>query len=207
MKKFFSIIPLQAPTAFCYEAVGNTRLQLTETVQFPILTAIAGYAQPGDEIRVIVVVTDNAAGRRNLKVFQEQVEMFCEKLRITCPNGVESVLIAVDDRVAAHVATFQKLIDYVEDHDELFACMTFGTKPTSTALMMAVQYAYRIKKNASISCILYGQIDRPEPTNPETWGARVYDMTALVQLDEIVHLLAVKGDPDPKKTIDTLVSL
>ena len=207
MKKFFTIIPLQTPSRLHYEAVGNTRLQVEDTVQFPILTAIAGYTQPGDSIRVIAIVTNNPAGRQNLETFRGEIASLCEKKGITCPRGVEDVMIESDDRVAAHVATFQRLIDYVEDDDELFACMTYGTKPTSTAMMMAVQYAYRVKKNASISCILYGQVDRPNPKDPATWRGRVYDMTALVQLDEIVHLLAERGDPDPKKTIDCLLAL
>ena len=63
MKKFFTIIPLQTPSRLHYEAVGNTRLQVEDTVQFPILTAIAGYTQPGDSIRVIAIVTNNPAGR------------------------------------------------------------------------------------------------------------------------------------------------
>jgi hypothetical protein len=72
--------------------------------------------------------------------------------------------------------------------------------------MMAVQYAYRIKKNTSISCIVYGQIDRPGK-DPETWSAKVYDMTTLVQLDEIVRVLADRGVANPKETIDSILSL
>ena len=207
MKKFFTIIPLQTPSQLHYESMGNTRLQIEGAVQFPILTAITGYTQPGDAIRVIAIVTNNPAGFRNLDTFRGEITSLCEQKGITCPRGVEAVMIESDDRVAAHVATFQKLIDYVEDDDELFACMTYGTMPTSMAMVMAVQYAYRVKKNASISCILYGQVDRPDPKDSATWRGRVYDMTALVQLDEIVHLLAERGDLDPKKTIDCLLAL
>jgi hypothetical protein len=84
--------------------------------------------------------------------------------------------------------------------------MTYGTKPLSTAVMMAVQYAYRVKQNTSISCIVYGQIDRPSK-DPETWNAKVYDMTALVQLDEIVRVLADRGVANPKEAIDSILSL
>lgn len=108
--------------------------------------------------------------------------------------------------VATHTATFQKLISYAQEDDELFACITFGTKPLSIAVRMAVQYAYRVKKNTSISCIVYGQIDRPG-SDRSTWCAYVYDETALVQLDEVVRMLADRNVQDPKGTIDAILNL
>lgn len=209
MKKFFSIVPLQLQgqlSGYVYEAVGNTRLQLQRAIHFPIIASISGYAQAGEEIRVIAVVTDTEASRRNQEVLCTEVAEICREKGITCPRGVEFITAPVDDRVAAHVATFQKLIDLVEDDDELFACMTYGTKPMSMALLMAVQYAYRIKRNTSISCIVYGQIDRGGRER-EDWTGRVYDMTALVQLDEIVRLLADRKVANPKAAIDTILSL
>ena len=40
-----------------------------------------------------------------------------------------------------------------------------------------------------------------------TWTGRVYDMTALVQLDEIVRMLADRGVEDPKAVIDSVLAL
>ena len=101
------------------------------------------------------------------------------------------------------MATFQKLLDYVDDDDELFCCITFGTKPLAQTLLLAIQYAYRVKRNASISCILYGHIARTADGS----AASVYDMTALTQLDEIVHLLAQRGVRDPRAALEGLLSL
>ena len=95
----------------------------------------------------------------------------------------------------------------LEDDDELYACITYGTKPLSQAVLLAVQYAYRIKKNASISCVVYGQIDRSKGRNPESWTAQAYDETALLQLGEVVRVLAERGATDPKAAINTILSL
>ena len=86
------------------------------------------------------------------------------------------------------------------------SCITFGTKPLSMAVRMAVQYAYRVKRNTSISCIVYGQIDRPS-RDPSTWRAYVYDETALVRLDEIVRVLADRGVADPGAVISSVLAL
>ena len=193
MKKFYTIISLQQDldderSAYCYQAVGNPTLQLDHKTRFPIMTAMEGYTQPGEEIAVIAVVTDLAAGHRNLELFRSEVEELCRRKGLVCP-GVQVVTVPEDDRVATHTATFQKLLNYAADGDELFSCMTYGTKPMST-----------------ISCIVYGQIQRPE-RDRSTWTGRVYDMTALVQLDEIVRMLADRGVEDPKAVIDSVLAL
>lgn len=205
MKKFFTIIPLQGLGKLIphqYQSVGNTLLQMDTVTCFPILTAINGYVQPGEEFRLIAVMTDTEDGYRNRNTLRQELDQLCERKCLVCPQ-IETVSVPVDNRVATHVSTFQMLIDLVDDDDELFACMTFGTKPLSTAVQMAVQYAYRVKNNASISCIVYGQIDR---TGGES-RASVYDMTALVQLDELVRVLADRGVANPKETIDRILSL
>lgn len=205
MKKFFTVVPLQGPgklIPYQYQAVGNTLLQMDAETSFPILAAVNGYVRPGEEFRLIAVMTDTEDGRRNRDALRQELERLCEKKGLVCPQ-IETVSVPADERVAAHVATFQKLIDLVGDDDELFACMTFGTKPLSTAVQMAVQYAYRVKRNASVSCIVYGQIDR---TGGES-KASVYDMTALIQLDELVRVLADRDVENPKETIDRILSL
>ena len=206
MKKFFTVIPLQRPGQLnpqMYRAVGNARLQMEQATRFPILTAVNGYVRPGEDFRLIGVMTDTEDGRYNRELLQAELAQLCAEKGLVCSRGVETVPVPVDERVSAHVATFQKLIDLVEDDDELFLCMTYGTKPLSTAVQMAVQYAYRVKRNASISCIVYGLIDR----SGETPDPFVYDMTALVQMDEIVRVLANRGVKDPKTTIDRILSL
>lgn len=95
----------------------------------------------------------------------------------------------------------------MEDNDELFACTTYGTKPQAQAVMMAVQYGYRIKYNTSIACIVYGEIPRKEPDS-DTWStAKVYDVTALTQMDEIVRVLADRKVADPKSVIKYILDL
>lgn len=209
MKKFFTAIPLQISGQlgrYHYRAVGNARLQLEEAVSFPILTAIGGYVAPGEPFRVIGLAPDTDDGRRNLAALKEQLGELCRR-RGLVPEEPELIPLAGDERVASHVAAFQALIERVEAEDELFACITYGTKPLSQAMLLAVQYAYRVKANTSLSCVVYGQIDRSKSRDPGDWTACVYDETALIQLDEIVRLLADRGIADPKEALDSILSL
>lgn len=209
MKKFFTGMPLQVAgqlSAYHYQPVGNVKLEMEGEISFPILTAVNGYAHEGEEIRIIAMVTDNEAARHNCDIFEEAARALCRKKNISCPRGVERVMVPENMEVATHAATFQKLIEFADDHDELYACMTFGTKPMSMALMMAVQYAYRVQRDAHIECVVYGEVVRSGPDSSK-WYGRVYDMTALLQLDEIVNMMAEQRIKNPRAILDTLLSL
>ena len=148
--------------------------------------------------------SDNA--RRNFDLLKQELKEICEKRKIPFPDIVV-IDIPEDEEVSTHVETFRKMIDCFEDNDELFGCLTFGTKPLSEVVRMSIQYAYRVKKNASISCIVYGSVDRSRSGDPAAWTAAVYDETALVQLDEIVRLLAARGVENPRESIRRILDL
>ena len=203
MKKFFTAAPLQVSgelDRYHYQAVGNARLEMEGKTCFPILTAIHGYVKPGEPFRVIAVVSDSEAGRANYQTLQDELKALCEKYGLCCA-GVDGVVIPSDESVEAHANTFQKLISYMEDEDELFACITYGDKPISMMVRMAVQYAYRVMRNTTIDCIVYGQRD----WNADT--AAVYDETGLVRLDEIVRLMADQKIVNPKGILRDIFAL
>lgn len=209
MKKFITVVPFQVKgqlARYLYHAVGNSRLQMEEPTSFPILTAVHGYLQPEEPSQLLALTPGTEDGKWNLEKLREQLEALCVRGGLRTPQVIEIPLPAGDD-VSAHVDTFQKLIDQVEDDDELFACLTYGTKPLSQAVLMAVQYAYRVKRNTSISCIVYGSVDRSQSSRPEDWKGYVYDETALVQLDEIVRILAARKVPNPQEVIRKILNL
>ncbi len=209
MKKFITVIPLQVQgqlRRYHYQAVDNSRLQMDGPTSFPILTAVNGYVQPGEEFRLLAIAADSEDGRRNCAVLRDELERLCRTKGCPCPQ-IETIPAPADEGVAAQIAAFQRLIACVEDDDELFVCVTYGTKLLSQVTLMAVQYAYQAKKNTSISCVVYGQIDRSGGQEPERWTARIYDETALLQLGEIVRVLVQRGTADPRAAVDEILSL
>ncbi len=204
MKKFFCAIPLQPKgilRSHHYEAHGNSKLDWDLVTAFPILYPIRGYAVPGEEIRVVAVCTDNSDSRYNLSLFEQALREVCGGMDVPCQLQV--IFVPEVEEVLTHVNTFQQLIDEIDDQDELFLCMTYGTKPLSEALRMAVQYGYRLKENTSIVCVVYGGIPRKDnvPLN-----ARVYDMTALLQVDELVRVLAERKISKPEMILKNILN-
>ena len=105
--------------------------------------------------------------------------------------------------VATQIDVFHKLLAYMEDDDILYGCLTYGMKPIPIAELMAIQYAYRILENVSIGCLVYGEVDySATPAH-----MRIFDITVLVQLDEIVRVLADRKVSDPKGIIDSIIQL
>lgn len=211
MKKFFTSIPLQQPGSLSmnrYEAVGNEKLSMGEATAFPILTAVNGYVEAGESFRLIAIAGNSEAEQYNLNLLRGELNAICDRQRIVCPNGVETVEAAPDQRVSSHVAVFQRLIAFAEDDDELFACLTYGTKPQSMSLLTAIRYACRLKRNVSVSCLVYGNMDRGRDSTGKmiVTGAQVYDETAMAQLDDITRLLAERGVEQPEKVIDSLLT-
>lgn len=207
MKKFFTRVPLQPKgklEKYLYHAKGNSRLQMDKETRFPILTAINGYCEDNEEIEVYAIINNTEAELYNYELFCSELNEIVKEKNLICKSGAQKIEIEGEQDVIAQTNLFQKLIDVVTDDDELYACMTFGTKPQTTVMQMAIQYAYRIKKNTSISCLLYGEVVRPEN---ESWYGNVYDMTALVQLDELVNVLATQKVENPKEIIRTILSV
>ena len=198
MKTFIAFSPQQGNLLSMHYVPQNApRLEYGETC-FPIIPVISGYTAPGDSFRVILIVQDHDYCRANKAKFVEELEKLCAQKNITC-EGIEEINAAFDDSVSTHVATFQKLIDRIHDGDDLHACITYGSKPSPMVELMALRYARMVRKGACVSCIVYGQV------NFKTGEAKIYDETALVHLDDIMHLLAVNGEPDPKKVIDQII--
>lgn len=206
MKVFYCVIPYQMqPKTYRYAPVGNRALGLEMDISFPILAAIAGYVSPGEEFRIIAAARQTDRGQENQTLFREQLDRLCQEKGLRRPS-IETVKLPIGEGVAQQAATFQGLIAFARDDDEIFACMTYGSKPLTTALMLAIQYSYRIKRNTSITCVVYGEVNWAKDDG-ESCPAKVYDMTALVQIDELVRRLADRNVTDPKGAIDAVLGL
>lgn len=213
MKKFFMVTPLQPvgikdgkPFDYLhcnkYEAVGNTKLQYNKPTRFPIIPVINGYAEKGEEIRVITVTPDTPSSQIHLKQLEEEVSALQKEKGFIC-HQVESVALSYAGDVSTQIEMFHKLLSYMDDDDVLYGCLTYGVKPMPIAELMAIQYGYRVLNNTTIGCLVYGELDHSLEPAP----MRIFDITALVQLDEIVRVLADRKISNPKKIIDSILEM
>lgn len=224
MKKFLMVTPLQPVGVnedgrpfdllrLCdYKAVGNQKLEYHKQTRFPLMHLVNGYAEPGEEIRVIAITPNYEFCQTHLQQLRDELAELQAEKGFLC-RGVEAVEVDFAGDVATQIEVFHKLLSYVEDDDILYGCLTYGMKPMPIAELMAIQYAYRVLNNVSIGCLVYGEVDYSQPpigTAPngkEIYPTRIFDITALIQLDEIVRMLAECKVEDPKGVIERILSL
>jgi hypothetical protein len=68
---------------------------------------------------------------------------------------------------------------------------------------LALNYAYRLKHNVSIGCIVYGRFFHDDPNG----NNGIYDTTALFYMDSIVNRLAESKAPHPEAAIRAMLGL
>ena len=129
MKKFFSVVPLRSDELkkYYYKPVDNARLDLGGETAFPIMTAINGYVQDGEKFAVIAPTVRSQFGLKNAQILREELEKLAAK------KGAEFTLELPEYEEGSGIGSmtdiFRRLIEYTEDGDEMFSCMTYGSKP------------------------------------------------------------------------------
>ena len=185
-----------------YEARGNTRLAYCKT-RFPIIPVINGYAENGDKIRVIAILTDGGNYEYNYKAyFVPEITDIVQKNGYEFA-GIEIITSPDKEDIETQFKLFADIIGKIGDGEELYACITYGTKPTPIVQFIALNYAYKLKKDTSIGCIAYGRFMHNDPNN----NNGIYDQTALFYMDSIVNKLADIKAPQPEKAIRAMLGL
>ena len=200
MKKFIMTAPYQPQGKLgkgIYKAADNQLLFYDEPTSFPIISTINGYAEKDEEIEVITIVSDYENAEYNYGLLKEEIDALSQKIGFK--YTLKEVKIPYNNAIDTELELFSKLIDCTEDNDTLYACITYGSKPFPIIQIMALNYAYRIRKNVSIGCIVYGAM------NHNNGAMEVYDITSLLYIDETVRLMAEQKIENPTELIKNLL--
>ena len=213
MKKFITTSPLQE-TLSCveYVAVDNEALDLGRETCFPVIPLLNAYVEEGEKIKLIVLCHKSHIDRQgierdpsgeNFKLLKEEVEALKKEKGFDCE--IIKIDMEYDECINEHLKNFEHLIEQIEDEDELYACMSYGTKAVPIIEMMALNYAHRAKFNTHIACIVYGATVFDKEA--KITDAKIYDMTPLFYMDEIVRKVADMDVEDPLGTIQQILEL
>ena len=204
-KVFISAIPAQPKGQLkspVYEPHGNSKLAYGET-RFPIIPVINGYAESGDIVRVIAILTEGENFTHNFdEYFVPDIGNIAREKGLVF-GGVETIRTADSEDIDTQLKLFGDIIGKVNDEEEIYACITYGTKPTPIVESMALSYAYRLKKGVSIGCIVYGRYFNYDPNG----NNGIYDTTALFYMDSIVNKLAELKLQNPEAAIRAMLGI
>jgi hypothetical protein len=167
----------------------------------PIIPVISHYAKGEESIRIIAILTDGPNFKHNYETyFIPELTKLCEKLGV---NPVIEVITSPDDEtIKTHEKLFIDLITRIGDNEELYACTTFGTKPTPIVIERALNYARKLKKNTRVKRVVYGRYHHNEKRE-----GFLHDVTKLYILDSFINMFAENKSSDPEKAMRMLLGI
>ena len=216
MKKFIFIAPLQ-PVKFdengnvtenplrksIYKAVGNSKLVYDQSTRFPIIPVINGYVEKGEEIQVIVVVPNQDSARYHVDEFRQELRKLANEKEFSFGDDVLTVPVRYAGDVECQLEIFKKLLPCIEDEDTLFACLTYGKIPMPISELRSTQYGCRVLENVSIGSLIYSELDHSSHKKE----MKIFDITALIHVDELVRLLAQQKVKEPRHFLEEVLDL
>ncbi len=199
MKKFITTISLQGKdlNPVVYTPADSNDLKCDKTVSLPILVTVNNFVESNEKIIVSPIVINAESSNSNYEIFKSQLEQIAMEKNFKFE--LRPIYKELGDTNDVMIKLFADLIETVSDNDELYACLTYGTKPISVITIMALNYAYKIKNNVDIKKIVYG-------SGP--WeGSRIFDVTPLFYIDSAVNSLAKLKLNNPEDALRSLLGL
>jgi len=200
MKKFICVSPLQIPGGLksgIYHAANNEVLQYNKEHSFPIIPVINGYADNGEEIMLITIITENNHAKTNYVTMKNAVDELAQEKNLK----IRYVEISTpdDSNVEVQLGLFANLIDLINDNDTLYSDISYGTKVMNQLLTTGINYCYKVRRDLMIGCMAYGEMEHL------TKKMKIYDITSLIYLDGIIRLMAEKGVGNPTSAIKMMM--
>ena len=136
----------------------------------------------------------------NYKKYKEEITA------ITSEKNVEVEFIEMNAEKDFDSLTFNRFFkavtSVIQDGDRLFADITFGMKPFSFSLFVALAYAVKACNNVVLDTIIYAQRFTGTDSAEKSTKSRIYDMTSLFFLNDI----SAKVQPGDKKAMDKMLN-
>lgn len=196
-KTFIGSAPLQPPKPVRYSAVDNSHLQYDDVVLNPLCLLLRGYAKPGDQVKIIVCVTEGTVAEENFLTLREDF------LKIGKEIGFIPEIIACnvknDEGIATHAALLSDLAALAGENQTFYVDITFGTKPTPIVFFNFLRFVTQVY-NAGIGCVCYGRMEHSQPGHP----GYIYDVSALYMMTTIIDKVA-KQSPQNSNTLFQLL--
>ncbi len=211
MKKFITYVSLQKTDLkkMVYVPVDGELKTLAEQrrasrgqdyhTSFPVMCLVDDYVKPGDRVEMICMLAEGSESvKRNFETLKQELGALATEIGFS--YELNTISVQPEEVAESHAHTFQTLVDLINNDDELFACCTFGTKPIPIIEMMALNYAYRLKKNVTVRSLVYGAVDH------EKGDGHIYDIKELFYMEQLVNQFAREGRPDSEELIRQLLS-
>jgi hypothetical protein len=99
---------------------------------------------------------------------------------------------------------FADIASAIKPNEEIYACISYGTKPMPLVLTMVLNYAHGLIENTSVGCVVYGRLPH---TDDVSGGSLIYDTTSLFHMNSVVNKLSEMKPDNPIDAIKIMLGM
>ena len=157
--------------------------------------------ESGDNLIIVTAVTNGLLAKENYRGFIEEAKsILTEK-----GTKFEFKTVTQNEKFEGHTINrfFKDIAHLIKDDDKIYADITFGIKPYTFSMFIAMAYAVRAAKNVSVETVVYalkysGKSDRES-------NSKICDLTSLFYLNEIAGQMRAGDKAKADRMLDFLI--
>lgn len=192
----------------CYANTGNTICKYTEKVWFPINAILAGKLKKEDEVKIVLLITNTEKDNSliNVQKFKDELNQINESIKAKI--SYEIIESTFEETKDVHEKRIRDMISKIENDSEIYADITFGTKPLPMLLMCVLTFAEKFC-NADIKKIIYGKVEFVKHSDGKIYleNPAIYDVTSLYYLNNLVGSMVAPSCLEAQKTLDAFFNI
>ncbi len=161
------------------------------------------YVEENEEAAIILCHTKEKTALENRESLKKEIAGILDgkHVKYTFTDIVQDV----DFDASSFDAFFKKIAKELKDEDQLHMDVTFGLKPYSISMFIALAYAVKSARNAKLKVMTYAQKYRGESDVENTNVSKIYDITSLFYLNEMAANLHEGEKSHADKILDVLI--
>lgn len=183
---------------------------------FPMTYLIDDKVKANDEIVIITAIQQDSGNNVNnatvnYKKYKAEVEKILQERNVNFK--FEEIMLTENFDSLTFNKFFKQVAVLINDNDQLFVDVTFGMKPYSISLFVAVAYAEKAARNVDVDTIIYAQkysgfsrAKTAEEKAKDPSKSRIYDITGLFYLNAIAGNAKSGQKHKLDKALDLLIN-
>ena len=169
---------------------------------FPLSYIVDNNVNENDDVVIITAVEQGKDGKvnnaiENYKKYRTEIENILKERNINI--SFEEIPLTTDFDSLTFNRFFKEISSLINDNDQLYVDVTFGMKPYSISMFVAVAYAEKAARNVDVDTIIYAQ--KYTGKKNEENISKIYDITGLFSL----NTLASNAQAGQKEDLDSLL--
>ena len=176
--------------------------QLSKNIEtsFPIIPIIGNTIGNVEDVKIIVLRTENEDVKDNYEAFLTELE----ELGISKEN-VTKISVEENQNKTVGLTMLVRILEEIPEDSLVYADITFGTKPMSAIILSAMNCIENLK-DTEVEGIFYGEL--PRENGKSNWDkAKLYDLTAYKYLTDVIEQLKGFEVSEPIAALKTLLNM